>query len=551
MNDHARGDHDRARSMLMAQMRGINTRYAPVRWSSLGEWETYAAWLRRQVGVSLALEPEAPRAPLKARTFGLWQGDGYRCEKVHFESLPGYRVTGNLFRPAAGPSRRGPGILCPHGHWADGRLHDRDPLGSVIARCIQLARMGAVVFSYDMVGYNDSCQVPHRDFQDDPAYGLSLMALQTWNSIRALDWLLERGDVDPRRIGITGASGGGTQTFALCAVDPRVAAAAPICMISYQMQGGCICENAPLLRLDATSVDIARLFAPKPLFMGSCTGDWTRDTATEEYPAMANVWALYEARDAVRHFQVDEDHNYNREMREHAYGFFNQVLFAAGSAEPVAEPEIERPPLRHRMVYWGREAPPRLTAAELRALWRARADRALRPHLKDAHAARRDLGPLLPYAVGETPSRRKGGTSPGIEIRREGEALVVHEIAPLAYPQEADRMFPCYNRTPFAERVLAVADAVEASGRVRLVGRGPAGPAVLLAAALSPGVTAVEAELRGFEPDHDASWSRCFDTPLIRGIGGMATVFARIGPRPVRLLGASEAARTLHARYGR
>jgi hypothetical protein len=523
-------------------------------WNSRGEWETYAAWLRRQARVSLALEPEPPRTPLKARTFGLWQGDGYRCEKVHFESLPGYRVTGNLFRPAEGPSRRSrrcPGILCPHGHWADGRLHDWDPLGSVIARCIQFARMGAVVFSYDMVGYNDSCQVRHREFQDDPAYGLSLMSLQTWNSIRALDWLLEREDVDASRIGITGASGGGTQTFALCAVDPHVGASAPVCMISYQMQGGCICENAPLLRIDASNVDIARLFAPKPLFMGSCTGDWTKDTAVEEYPAMANVWALYGARESVRHFQVDEDHNYNRQMREHVYGFFNRVLFAAGSADPLAEPEVDRPPLRHRMVYWGREAPAPLTAAELRALWRERADRALRPHLKNAETARRGLGPLLPHVLGETPSRRKGGTSTGIEIRRDGDSLVVRETAALAYPPEADRMFTCYNRTPFADRVLAIADAVEAAGRVRLVGRGPAGPAVLLAAAVSPGVTAVEADLRGFDPDRDASWSRSFDTPLIRGIGGMATIFARIGPRPVTLLRASGTVRKLHARYGR
>lgn len=544
----------------MTEPRGINTHYAPVTFDTLADWEAYAAWLRRQVRVSLALEPEAPRTPLKARVFGLWEGDGYRCEKVHFESLPGFRVTGNLFRPsdgapaarnASGTRRRCPGILCPHGHWADGRLHDRDPLGSVIARCIQLARMGAVVFSYDMVGYNDSCQVPHRQFVDDPAFGLSLMALQTLNSIRALDWLLECDDVDPARIGVTGTSGGGTQTFSLCAVDPRVTAAAPICMISYQMQGGCICENAPLLRLEATSVDIARLFVPKPLFMGSCSGDWTRDTATEEHPAMRAVWSLYGSAGALRHFHVDADHNYNREMREHVYGFFDHELFGGGSDDPIAEKEVGRPPHRDRMVYWGREAPEPIDAAELRALWRARAERALRPHLKSADAARKGLAPLLPHAVGMTPSRRKGGASEGVSLRRDGDALVVSETAPLAYPAGADRMFPCYNRTPFADRVLAIVDAAEEAGRVRLVGRGPAGPAVLLAGALSPRVTAVEADLGGFDPNRDASWSRCFDTPLIRGVGGMAAIFAALGARPVTLRRASAGVRELNARYGR
>jgi len=147
----------------VTEPRNLNTRYPPVTFDTLAGWEAYAAWLRRHVRVSLALEPEAPRSPLKARVFGRWEGDGYRCEKVHFESLPGFRVTGNLFRPMDGPlhrptdgplhrptdgprhrpmdgapaariacgsPRRCPGILCPHGHWADGRLHDRDPRGS-------------------------------------------------------------------------------------------------------------------------------------------------------------------------------------------------------------------------------------------------------------------------------------------------------------------------------------------------------------------------------------------------------------------------------------
>ena len=538
----------------MAEIRGIHTRYSPVSYETREKWESYAVWLRRQLRVSLALEPQAPRTALKARTFGLWEGEGYSCEKVHLESLPGYRVSGNLFRPAGGArtgSRRSPGILCPHGHWADGRLHDRDPLGSVIARCIQLARMGAVVLSYDMVGYNDSFQVPHLDFQDDPAYGLSLMALHTWNSIRALDYLLERGDVDPRRIGVTGASGGGTQTFALCAVDARVAAAAPICMISYQMQGGCACENAPLLRLDATSVDIARLFAPKPLFMGSCSGDWTKDTATEEYPAMRSVWKLYGAQDALRHHHVIAEHNYNQEMREHVYGFFHRELFGAASGEPVPEKQLKRPPHRDRMVYWGREAPEPIAAAAFRELWRERAGKALRPHLRNAETARRELGPLLSHALGVTPSGRRGAGLAGLELRREGEALVVRESAPVAYPGSEDRFFPCYNRTPFADRVLEIVDAAEASDQVRLVGHGAAGPAVLAAAALVRRVTGVEADLGGFDPDKDSSWSRSFGTPLIRGVGGLATILALVGARPVTLLRATEKVRALRAKYAR
>ncbi|MCK4374663.1 MAG: acetylxylan esterase, partial [Candidatus Brocadiae bacterium] len=286
-------------STTQEDVRDTSYEHAVRHFASRSEWLDYARWLRRHARVSLGLLPEPPRCALRARLFGRWEGDGYSCEKASFESLPGFFVTGNLFRPLCRGhrTRKQPGILCPHGHWPDGRLHDHDPAGSVIARCIQLARMGATVFSWDMVGYNDSCQIPHREFRAaDPHWGLSLMGLQAWNTIRATDFLLSLPEVDAGRIGVTGCSGGGTQTFAHMAVDERIATAAPICMISYRFQGGCLCENAPLLRLDATNVELARLFAPKPLFVGSCTGDWTADTPEKELPALRAVYRLYGAK---------------------------------------------------------------------------------------------------------------------------------------------------------------------------------------------------------------------------------------------------------------
>src|SRR5439155_13182418 len=138
------------------------------------------------------------------------------------------------------------------------------------ARCAQLARMGCVVFHYDMVGNADSQPIPHRQGFTDAEAELrqqSFMGLQTWNSIRALDFLLSLPDVDPKRIGVTGASGGGTQTFMLCAVDERPAVAFPAVMVSTGMQGGCICENCSYLRQGAGNIDLAALFAPKPLGM--------------------------------------------------------------------------------------------------------------------------------------------------------------------------------------------------------------------------------------------------------------------------------------------
>jgi hypothetical protein len=525
--------------------------------AQLADWRRYARWLRTNARVSLGLLPNPPGSPLKGRVFGRWEGDGFSCEKVHFEALPGLLVTGNLYRPAGRPGRRGrPAILCPHGHWADGRLHDHDPAGSVPARCIQLACMGFVVFSWDMVGYNDSCQLPHRAFRaDDPHWGLSLMALQTLSGVRALDFVAGLPDVDPRRIGVTGASGGATQTLALLAVDDRVAAAAPICMISARYQGGCLCENAPLLRIHATNVDMARLFAPRSLFVGSCTGDWTADTPEVELPAIREVYALHEAADRVSGLHVDAGHNYNRQMREAVYGFFNHCLLGAESNKPVPEPDwsIERPPLPDRMVWWGRKAPAAMSAATLRDIWRGRCEAALKPHLKNAESARRGLGPLLPHVLAIGPDGRAGRASQEPQTIRVEAGTDSVTIAPCGRLELPDIEFPLtYNPSPLARRVHEILGVIEKTGgRRELIGKGAAGPACLLAAALSKRVKTVTADLGSFDPENDRSWRRSFDTPSICQIGGLATIFALIGPRPLHLPGAPDAVRRLARRYAR
>jgi len=539
------------------ELRHLNMHYKPRHFTSVGEWELYAKWLRRHARVSLGLLPASPRPSLRPRVFGRWEGEGFTCEKVYLETLPGFYSTGNLFRPAGASRKRGrqPAVLCPHGHWADGRLHDRDPLGSIIARCIQLARMGATVFSWDMVGLTDSCQVPHRIFAVDEHWGLSLMGLQAWHSTCALEWLLSMKEVDPKRIGITGCSGGGTQTFTMMAAEERLAAAAPICMISYSMQGGCLCENAPLIRIDATSVDLARLFAPKPAFMGSCTGDWTKNTPREEFPAVRDIYRLYGKTGDLYNVHVKEQHNYNLELREAVYGFFNRYLFGAKSAKPVKEEWAVRPPHADRMVWWGREAPEKISPKEMRSIWIERQKKALKPLLKSPSAARKALGPLLPHCFGVTLSsvdefRRR--RPEGVNVVEEAGALIVSP-GPKAPDRTGEvQFFSAYNRMPFGDRVHEVLAAVENSdGRAKLVGKGEAGLWCLVAGALSPKVRALDVELRGFDPKADSSWKRRFDVPAIRQVGGLATVFAMIGKRPLELRHASAAARKLAKKYAR
>src|SRR6266496_499310 len=283
--------------------------------ASRTEWQGRAKEIREQVLVSCGLWPMPEKTPLHAHIFGKIERDGCSIEKVYFQPLPGFYLAGNLYRPLGRGKGPFPGVLNPHGHWKEGRLADTKE-GSIAARCISFARQGMVAFSYDMVGYNDtrlrSSQTDkphyevHRQFgtnRTDQLWNISLMGLQTWDSIRALDFLEELPDVDRKRLACTGESGGGTQTYMLGAVDDRLAAQAPVVMVSHTMQGGCSCENASGLRVEHSNMEIAAAAAPRPQILVAATGDWTKTTLTVEGPAIRRI---HVESDHVRPGVVDE-----------------------------------------------------------------------------------------------------------------------------------------------------------------------------------------------------------------------------------------------------
>lgn len=333
------------------------------------QWEHRAAALREQVQVAEGLWPMPERTPLNAVLHGKIERQGYTIEKVFFASMPGHYVSGNLYRPT-GKSGKLPAVLSPHGHWKDGRLYEapeaeaRKQIASggeqtmnaarypLQARCATLARMGCVVFHYDMIGYADSQALVHRQGFTDVEATLrlqSFMGLQTWNSIRALDFLSGLDEVDPKRIAVTGASGGGTQTLILCAIDPRPAVSFPAVMVSEAMQGGCICENAPLARLRTNNAEIAALFAPKPMGM-TAANDWTVDILTRGFPQIWSVYKLYDAEKDVAAWHRPFPHNYNQVSRELMYNWLNMHL-KLGLPSPVKEEPFEPVPPKELSVY--------------------------------------------------------------------------------------------------------------------------------------------------------------------------------------------------------
>ncbi|MCY4552373.1 MAG: acetylxylan esterase [Candidatus Poribacteria bacterium] len=384
--------------------RDLNTPYTFPGYTK-AEWTEKAAALRQQIRVANGLVPKHEPTPLNAEIFGRIEQEDYSVEKVYFEPFPGFFTTGNLYRPL-GKTGPFPGIVSPHGHWGRGRLENIER-GSIPGRCINFAKQGYVIFAYDMLGYNDSGkQIDHRyGGAREGLWGLSAMGLQLQNSISSIDFLESLPDVDNERIGCTGASGGGTQTFILTAVDERIKVSAPVNMISATMQGGCLCENAPNLRLDVSNIEIGALMAPRPLLLVSATGDWTVKTPTVEYPAIRSIYAHFNAEDKVHQVQVDAEHNYNQESREAVYAWFAKWFLGAEDTSAFKEVAFEVEPDDDLLAFSEREMPAHALKQEaFLPAWMNRSQQALEKRKPTNTAAfqifREELGSGLQHALG-------------------------------------------------------------------------------------------------------------------------------------------------------
>jgi dienelactone hydrolase len=354
------------------ELRTLNSYFPFTSSKTKQQWQQRQAKIKRRILMSQGIWPEPTKTRLNAVVHGRVDHDDYTVERVYFQSMPGHYVTGSLYRPK-GKSGPFPAVLCPHGHWRDARFYDAGDAAAkkyiaaggerfvnagrnhIQARCVQLARMGCIAFFYDMTGNCDSIQIGHRpdktDHLDTPSnWGFlsvqaelrlqNMMGLQTWNSVRSIDFLLELSDVDSKRIGVTGASGGGTQSMIIAAIDDRVTAAMPCVMVSTSMQGGCTCENAPLMRIGQGNIDIAAAIAPRPLGL-TAADDWTKELQTKGYPDLQNLYAMLGHKNRLTAvFHTHFPHNYNHVNRTVMYSFFNRH-FGLGLDEPVLESDFE------------------------------------------------------------------------------------------------------------------------------------------------------------------------------------------------------------------
>jgi dienelactone hydrolase len=285
-------------------------------------WQARAEHNRKSIQQGAGLSPLPRRNPLNPIIRDKRTLDGYTVENVAFESIPGFYATGNLYRPL-NMQPPYPAILSTHGHGPIDQP-DQHPrfTESMQQRCATLARMGAVVFAIDMFAYGDTgAQIPTTAHRTTLA-----MPMQVWGAMRAIDLLTSLDGVDPKRIGVTGESGGGTQAFVLTALDQRIAVSVPVVMVSSYFFGGCPCESGRPIHRSAehfnTNVEIAALAAPRPMLVVSDGADWTQHVPETEFPFLKKIYALNGAENNVANVHLPaERHDYGPSKRQAMYRF--------------------------------------------------------------------------------------------------------------------------------------------------------------------------------------------------------------------------------------
>ncbi|MEO2047573.1 MAG: alpha/beta hydrolase family protein [Pirellulales bacterium] len=322
---------------------------------NLEAWQQRRIELRRQLWQSLGHFPLENRSPPKARLTGRIDHGDHWVEKIVYQSLPGLYVTALAYVPK-NPSGRVPAVLCLNGHWTGAKAEPR-----IQKRCQMLARMGVIAFCQDVIGtgeraaFDGAEPVTYHGFYRGATPRIvdrSLLGYILYECMRAVDYLQSRGDVDPRRILCTGASGGGKQSMFLPALDDRLAGSVPVCYLSsYQAHMGataCVGEIPTGILRYSNQWEILGLHAPRPLLCIAATRDvpvFQPQQAIETLDTTAQrLYRLYEAQDQIKVAVIESGHDYNRPMRKLLYQqvanrlLNNQETLSEEPAKLPAEP---------------------------------------------------------------------------------------------------------------------------------------------------------------------------------------------------------------------
>ena len=289
---------------------------------TLQQWESRKAELRKCFLEQLKLSPLPRKTDLNPIVTPVRKYDGYTVQNIAIETIPGVYLCGSLYRPSKGKAPF-PVVLCPYGHFSnpDTNLYGRYR-PDMQYRCATLARMGAVTFNYDLFAWGES----RLQFATEMHRTGLAHTMQTLNSIRAIDYLTSLPFVDGKRIGITGASGGGSQSFLAAALDDRITVSVPVVMVSSYYYGGCPCESGMPLQSCGDpltyNAEIAAMASPRPMLVVSDGADWTKNVPEIEFPYLQKVYSLYGKQNNVENVHLaNEGHDYGISKRMAMYEF--------------------------------------------------------------------------------------------------------------------------------------------------------------------------------------------------------------------------------------
>lgn len=285
-------------------------------YSNKTEWEARRDTLRKEVRERLGIDKLLPLCSKEKPEYSkIRKFDGYTVQNFRLKTANGHTVCGSIYAPTS--KGKHPLIICPNGHFSNGRYGKVQQL-----RVGTLARMGAICVDYDLWGWGESAdEVGSKAHQTPEAH-----VMQALNGIRILDWVIQRKDVDTKRIGVNGGSGGGTQTVLLTVLDDRFTAANPVVSVSSWFDGGCPCESGMPIQLaggGTCNAELAAMFAPKPMMLVSDGGDWTSTTPELEYPYLQRIYGFYGATDKVSNIHLPKErHDFGDNKRNAVYKFF-------------------------------------------------------------------------------------------------------------------------------------------------------------------------------------------------------------------------------------
>jgi hypothetical protein len=311
--------------------------YLSTLYNNVQSWEKRKTELKSCILSSLRLSNLPARRTSKPIITATRKFDGYTVENIAIETLPGLYVSGSLYRPIK-VNGKVPIVLNPDGHFSKGRYRE-----DCQYRCATLARMGAMAFSYDLFGWDGESLLQIKSTDHRRSLVQSIHAL---NAMRILDYLLTLKDADANRVAITGASGGGSHTMLMAAIDDRIKLSVPVAMMSSYHSGGCPCESGMGVHLcggGTNNVEIAAMAAPRPQLIVSDGKDWTQNVPQNEFPFLQRTYNFYGKTDVVKnaHF-ANEGHDYGINKRKAMYEFIAQQFALNIKAADEGKVTIEK-----------------------------------------------------------------------------------------------------------------------------------------------------------------------------------------------------------------